>query len=67
MLLMINENERMYFETVAKKKAEKSNAVELKQKIKFPKELLYLYSGNDNVPAELDRVTCIHMFESAPQ
>lgn len=47
--------------------AAKRNAVELNQEIKFPSDILYLFAGDDGQPAQLLRITSIHMFESAPQ
>jgi hypothetical protein len=46
--------------------AAKRNAVECKQTLKFPPEILYLFSDNDNVPAKIKRVTSLHMFDSSP-
>lgn len=45
--------------------AQKRNAVELKQSLKLPKELLGLF-GNISQPAVMKRVTSLHMFESSP-
>ena len=46
------------------------NAVELKQNIKIPTEILYLFSdvGPDNKTsiAQIVKVSCIHTFESCP-
>ena len=46
--------------------AAKRNAVELNQEIKFPSDILYLFAGDDGQPAQLECITSIHMFESAP-
>jgi hypothetical protein len=47
------------------------NAVELKQNIKIPQEILYLFSetkSDGNVMlADIIKVSCIHTFESCPQ
>jgi len=46
--------------------AAKRNAVELNQEIKFPSDILYLFADDDGNPAQLIKITSIHMFESAP-
>lgn len=46
--------------------ASKKSAVELKSSLKFPKEVLTLFTLPEGDP-KLNRVTCIHMFESSPQ
>ena len=40
--------------------------MELKQTLRFPQELLHLYSVNQQ-PASLSKATCLHMFETSPQ
>jgi hypothetical protein len=64
---VIEENQNTFFLHSSKGRAAKGNAVELKQTLSFPKELLYLFSDADGQPATLTKVGCIHMFESAPQ
>ena len=61
----IDENEQLYFLN-NREQAQKRNAVELKQSLKFPMELLHLFSVKGQ-PAKLEKVTCLHMFESSPQ
>ncbi len=62
---VIDENEILYFLN-NKDQAQKRNAVELRSTLKFPPELLALFSNSKGEPAKLVRVTCIHMFESSP-
>lgn len=40
--------------------------MEIKSALKFPQELLILFSV-DGKPATLQKVSCIHMFETCPQ
>jgi hypothetical protein len=61
---VIDENDQMYFLN-NRDQAQKRNAVELKQSLKLPKELLVLF-GNIAQPATMKRVTSLHMFESSP-
>jgi hypothetical protein len=61
---VIDENDQMYFLN-NRDQAQKRNAVELKQSLKLPKELLVLF-GNIAQPALMKRVTSLHMFESSP-
>jgi len=63
---VIEQNQESYFLINSKNKAAKGNAVEPKQTLKFPKELLYLYSDKDGKPATVEKVSCMHMFESSP-
>lgn len=46
--------------------AQKRNAVDLKQSLKFPQEIMALFTI-EYQPASIEKVTCIHMFESSPQ
>jgi len=46
--------------------AKKRNAVKLKETLKFPSEILYLFAESDGMPAKIVRVTAIHLFESSP-
>ena len=62
---VLDENDQLYFLN-NKELAQKRNAVELKQSLKFPAHLLSLF-GNISQPAKLIRVTSLHMFESSPQ
>ena len=62
---VIEENQSIYFMN-NRSSASKRNAVELKQTFKFPNEVLYLFSGQDKQPAQVTKITCIHMFESSP-
>jgi hypothetical protein len=63
---VIEENQAS-FELNNRGAAAKRNAVECKQTLKFPQEILYLFSDADGMPAKIDRVTSLHMFESCPQ
>jgi hypothetical protein len=63
---VIEENENLFFQN-NRDQAQKRNAVELKSALKFPAELLTLFSDKENKPAKLIRVSCIHMFEGSPQ
>jgi len=38
----------------------------MKQNLKFPPELLYLFSDADKKPASIEKISCLHMFEDAP-
>ena len=67
MMKVIEENSANFFLQQSKGIAEKKNAVEVKCNLQFPKLLLHLFSGEDKQPATVKSVTCIHMFESAPQ
>ena len=62
---VIEENEQMFFIN-NRDQAQKRNAVELKQTLKFPNELLALFGSKGN-PAKMERCTSLHMFESSPQ
>lgn len=66
MLKVIEENQSYFFLENGKGAAAKSNAVEKKGELSFPKHLLVLFSDADNKPAKLVKVSCLHMFESAP-
>lgn len=46
-------------------KAAKHNAVEAKEKLKFPDEMLVML-GKKNDHASIERVTCVHIFETMP-
>ena len=50
--------------------AKKRNAVEIKADFKFPEPALSLFSreagDGQKRPAVVEKVTCIHMFESMP-
>jgi len=61
---VIEENEQLNFFNT-REKAAKRNAVEMKQNLRFPEELLTLLEYNGTA-AKLTRVTCIHMFENSP-
>jgi len=67
---VIDENELLHFKE-KRGEAANRNAVELKQNIKIPQEILYLFSevGKDGKVslAEIHKVSCIHTFESCPQ
>ena len=62
---VIDENAQNFF-VMNRGAAAKRNAVELKQNVKFPQELLWLFTDQNNQPAQLEKITCVHMFESAP-
>lgn len=63
----IEENKRLHF-IKNRPQAQKRNAVELKTSLMFPKELLVLL-GNSRTGqvATLEKITCLHMFETMPQ
>lgn len=63
---VIDENEQLYFLN-NRDLAQKRNAVELRSTLRFPPELLALFSSEKGEPAQLVKVTCIHMFECSPQ
>ena len=63
---VIEENQAL-FELNNRGAAAKKNAVECKQTLKFPPDILYLFSDEDGKPARIQRVTSLHMFESCPQ
>lgn len=63
---VIEENQA-YFELNNRGAAAKRNAVECKQTLKFPNEILFLFSDADGLPAKIERVTSLLMFESCPQ
>ena len=67
MVKVIEENQQNYFKLNAKGDAAGKNAVELKTNLKFPTQILYLFSDEDGEPATVRKISCIHMFESAPQ
>ncbi len=62
---VIELNEQVFFAN-NRDQAQKRNAVELKQTLRFPQELLSLFSAAGK-PSTLDRATCLHMFETSPQ
>jgi hypothetical protein len=62
---VIEENEQLFFLNNTSQ-AQKRNAVELKQTMRLPKELLALF-GKQGKPAKIEKVSSIHMFESSPQ
>lgn len=47
--------------------AKKRNAVKLKQNLKFPSEVLFLFAESTGKPATVEKVTAVHLFESSPQ
>ena len=47
-------------------KAAKHSSCETREKLQFPSELL-LMLGSQQAPATIERVTCVHMFETVPQ
>jgi hypothetical protein len=61
---VIEENEQLSFLN-NRDQASKRNAVELKQTLKFPMELLMLFIQNFKEPT-IQKISCIHMFESSP-
>jgi hypothetical protein len=62
---VIEENQA-FFELNNRGAAAKRNAVECKQTLKIPEELLYLFSDADGKPAKVQKVSSLHMFESCP-
>jgi hypothetical protein len=66
MLKLVKENQKNYEIIAEKENASKSNAVDVKCKLEFPKQFLYLFSENGQ-QAQVIKVSCMHMFESAPQ
>jgi hypothetical protein len=67
MVKVLEENQRRYEKDTGKERAGAKNAVEEKLTVSFPKQFLLLYSDLDRKPAEVLKISCIHMFESAPQ
>lgn len=61
---VLDENDQLYFLS-NRELASKRNAVELKVALKFPPQLLSLF-GNISQPARLEKVSCLHMFETSP-
>jgi hypothetical protein len=61
---VIEENEQINFLN-ARDQASKRSAVELKVSMKFPEELLALFSL-EGKRAKMVKVACIHMFENSP-
>lgn len=66
MLKVLEENTENHFLRLGKEMAQKSNAVDVKCRLDFPKQLLLLFSIQKQ-EAQIVRISCIHMFESAPQ
>ena len=66
MLKVLEENTQNHFLKKGKDAAAKGNAVDIKCKLEFPKQILLLFS-QEGQQAQLVKVSCIHMFESAPQ
>jgi hypothetical protein len=63
MELVIEESEQLHMLDAAKRQA-----VELKQSLKFPDEVLTLLCDpQDNRPAHVVNITALHMFETTPQ
>lgn len=65
MLKVLDESAKNAFLKNSKGEAANRNAVEIKCNLQFPKQLLYLFSA-DGKQAAVQKVSCIHMFESAP-
>mmetsp|Transcript_4407 Transcript_4407/g.7484 ORF Transcript_4407/g.7484 Transcript_4407/m.7484 type:complete len:411 (+) Transcript_4407:466-1698(+) len=63
---LIEQNQDEFF-LKTRGEAKKRNAVELKNTIKFPSEILLLFAEKDAKPAEVVKVTAVHLFESSPQ
>lgn len=66
MLKLVKENQKNFELIQEKENASKGNAVDVKCKLEFPKQLLYLFSEGGQ-QAQIVKVSCMHMFESAPQ
>ena len=67
MELVIEESEQLYY-LKNKDAVAKRQAVELKQNLKFPDEILTLLGDNENGKlAHVVSITSIHMFETTPQ
>lgn len=67
----MNENTELHF-ILNKSKAASKNAVEPKSSLAFPENFLYLFSSinpstNESQPAKIEKLQCLHMFESTPQ
>jgi ureidoglycolate hydrolase len=62
---MIEQNQEDFF-MMNRGEAKKKNAVKLKETLRFPSEILYLFAGSDSKPASVSKVNAIHMFESSP-
>lgn len=60
------EDNQAHFDLNNRAAAAKRNAVEMKQNLKFPLELLYLFSDADKQPATIDKISSLHMFEDCP-
>jgi hypothetical protein len=61
---LLDENDQLRF-MENRGKAAKHNAVEAKEKLKFPDEILVML-GKKNEQASIERVTCVHIFETMP-
>ena len=64
---LVEANNVEYAQNTSKGAAAKRNAVELHSTLKFPKDFLLLFSDDDCKPADLDKITCFHMFEGSPE
>jgi hypothetical protein len=60
---VVEENEELLFKN--SKAAEAARSVELYQTYKFPEEVLMML-GTLQQSATIERVTCIHVFETRP-
>lgn len=65
MLKVIEDSTNNAFLKYSKGIATKSNAVSTKCDLKFPSRLLVLFSHQGR-NAQVNRITCLHSFESAP-
>jgi len=63
---VIEESEQLYF-LENKQAVAKRQAVELKQNLKFPPEILTLLGDSEGRLASLQSISALHMFETMPQ
>lgn len=64
---LVEANNVEYAQISNKGAAAKRNAVELHSTLKFPKDFLLLFSDEDCKPADLQKLSCFHMFEGSPE
>lgn len=61
---VVEENQQLRFIS-NRQQAANRNAVETKSALKFPQEILMML-GNMKMTATIERVTCVHVFETMP-
>lgn len=62
---VVEENQQLRFIN-NRQAAANRNAVESKSSLKFPQEILMML-GTMQMTATIERVTCVHVFETMPQ